>query len=65
MTAFEGLLNDDEMASVLTYIRNSFGNKASAIQPNQVKKIRAKLKGQTDLYTPEDLLKEHPHSAGK
>ncbi|YCM44657.1 PVC-type heme-binding CxxCH protein [Verrucomicrobiaceae bacterium 227] len=62
MTAFEGLLNDDEMASVLTYIRNSFGNKASAVQPGDVKRVRADLKGKVDLFTPADLLKEHPHA---
>ena len=26
MTPFENMLNDEEMAAVLTYIRNSFGN---------------------------------------
>ena len=62
MTAFEGLLNDDEMASVLTYVRNSFGNKASPIRPGQVKKIRDELKGKSDLLNPDELLKQHPHA---
>jgi mono/diheme cytochrome c family protein/glucose/arabinose dehydrogenase len=62
MTAFEGLLNDEELSSVLTYIRNSFGNKASAIQPGDIKKVRAELKGRVDLFTPEELLKLHPHA---
>ncbi|MES2653348.1 MAG: cytochrome c [Bacteroidota bacterium] len=35
-------LTDQEVADVLTYVRNSFGNKASAITPVQVKTIRAK-----------------------
>lgn len=65
MTAFEGLLNDEEMASVLTYIRNSFGNKASSIQSDEVKRVRAELKGRVDLFQPEELLKLHPHAAGK
>ena len=34
-------LTDLEIADVLTYIRNNFGNKASAITPAQVKAIRA------------------------
>jgi mono/diheme cytochrome c family protein len=34
-------LTDQQIADVLTYIRNSFGNKASAITPAQVKAIRA------------------------
>jgi len=61
MTPFEGLLTDREVAGVLTFVRNSFGNKASVISPKQVQKIRAKLKGQPDLLDPAKLLKEHPH----
>jgi mono/diheme cytochrome c family protein len=34
-------LTDLQIADVLTYIRRSFGNKASAITPAQVKAIRA------------------------
>ena len=34
-------LTDQEIADVLTYVRNSFGNKASAINASEVKKVRA------------------------
>jgi mono/diheme cytochrome c family protein len=37
-------LKDGEIADVLTYIRNSFGNKASAVTEAEVKKERAALK---------------------
>jgi mono/diheme cytochrome c family protein len=37
-------LKDDEIANVLTYIRNSFGNKASVITVADVKKVRAAKK---------------------
>ena len=37
-------LTDQQIADVLTYIRNSFGNKASAVIPAQVKAVRAKTK---------------------
>jgi mono/diheme cytochrome c family protein/glucose/arabinose dehydrogenase len=60
MTPFESLLNDDEIASVLTYVRNSFGNKASPIRPGDVKKVRAEIKGKVGLYSPDELLKQHP-----
>ena len=30
-------LSDQEIADVLTYIRNSFGNKASAVKVSEVK----------------------------
>lgn len=37
-------LKDQEIADVLTFVRNSFGNKASAITAAEVKAIRAKTK---------------------
>ena len=60
MTPFESLLNDDEVASVLTYVRNSFGNKASPIRPDDVKKVRDETKSKEGLYSPDELLKAHP-----
>ncbi|QJW89274.1 c-type cytochrome [Spirosoma taeanense] len=60
MTPFGGLLKDDEIAAVLTYVRNSFGNKAPAILPDQVKKVRAATEKKTDFYSPDQLLREHP-----
>jgi len=60
MTPFGGLLKDEEMAAVLTFVRNSFGNRASAISPDKVKEVREATKGKTGFYTPEELLKVHP-----
>lgn len=59
MTPF-GMLSDKEVADVLTYTRNSYGNKASAITPEEVAKIREATKGMTGFYQMEELLKEHP-----
>lgn len=39
MPSFEKVLNEQQMADVLTYIRNSFGNKADAISVLQVKEV--------------------------
>ena len=61
MTPFEGLLNDDEVAAVLTFVRNSFGNQASAISPDQVSAVRAATEDKTGFYSPEELLQQHPH----
>lgn len=36
------VLNDQEVADVLTYVRNSFGNKASAVSVAEVKLMRKK-----------------------
>ena len=60
MTPFAGMLNDDEVAAVLTYVRNSFGNKASVISPDQVKKVRQETKEKSGFYSPDELLKVHP-----
>ncbi|WP_143092902.1 c-type cytochrome, partial [Arsenicibacter rosenii] len=61
MTPFGGLLNDQEVAAVLTYVRNSFGNKAPAISAAQVKKVREATKSKQDFYTPQQLAAEHPN----
>lgn len=37
-------LTDQQVADVLTYVRNNFTNKASAVTPAEVKAVRAKLK---------------------
>ena len=34
---------DEQMAAVLTYVRNSFGNKAPAVKPEQVKMLRSEI----------------------
>ena len=60
MTPFGGMLKDDEIAAVITYVRNSFGNKAPAVSAARVKKVREETKGKTGFYSPEELLKEHP-----
>ena len=37
-------LSDEQIADVLTYVRKSFGNKASAVTPAEVAAVRAKTK---------------------
>lgn len=60
MTPYEGMLNDTEIAAVLTYVRNSFGNKASPISPDLVKVVREEVKGKEGFWSPTELLKMHP-----
>jgi mono/diheme cytochrome c family protein/glucose/arabinose dehydrogenase len=60
MTPFGGLLKDDEVAAVLTYVRNSFGNTGPAISPEKVKQVRKAIESKKDFYSPKELLKEHP-----
>lgn len=44
MPAFKDDLNDADLASVLTYIRTSWGNKGAPVTPASVAAARAKLK---------------------
>ncbi len=60
MTPFEGMLNDEEVAAVLTYLRNSFGNKGNAVSAEKVKKVRSEISKKKGFYSPEELLKQHP-----
>lgn len=40
----QNYLKDDQIADVLTYVRNSFGNTSSAVTAADVKEVRASLK---------------------
>jgi len=65
MTPYGGMLNDKEVAAVMTYVRNSFGNESSAISPDKVKAVRAAIKDKTGFYSPTELLQEHPMESGE
>ncbi len=54
MTPFK-MLSDDELAAVLTFVRNTFGNRASIVTPKAVATVRAKTAGQKTFYTPAEL----------
>ncbi len=53
------MLKDEEIAAVLTYVRNEWGNSAPPITAEQVAKIRAETASQTTPYT-QDALKAIP-----
>ncbi len=36
-------LTDDQVANVLTYVRNSFGNQGAPVNPDEVKRVRATI----------------------
>ena len=61
MTGLGQLMNDDEVAAVLTYVRQSFGNNLPVVKAAQVKKVRAEIKDKNNApYTVEEVLKQHP-----
>ncbi len=55
MPAMGAALPDDDLAAVLTYIRQSWGNKASEITPDQVKKIRSEVGNRSQPLTAAEL----------
>lgn len=44
-----GSLTDSQIADVLTYIRNAWGNSASAVSPSEVATVRASVKGRPPM----------------
>ncbi len=60
MTAFRDLLNDQDVADVLTFVRNTWGNKASPIDAETVARVRAETSSRTTFWKPEELEKLHP-----
>jgi len=60
MLGFGGMINDEEAAGVLTYVRQSFGNNLPAVTPERVAQVRAKTEKRSDFYMVEEILKEHP-----
>lgn len=68
MAPLEATLDDAKLSAVLSYVRNSFGNKASAITADQVKEWRAKYKDRKDPYSRAELAeftKKHEEEAKK
>ena len=55
MAPLGGALDDEKLAAVLTYARNSFGNSASQITPEQVAKVRKEQEGKTEMLKRAEL----------
>lgn len=52
-----GSLDDESVASILTYIRREWGHDASPIAPGTVGGVRSALKGREDSWSAEELMK--------
>ena len=55
MPGFGRLLSDQEVAAVATYIRNSFGNEAPEVIPEEVAGMREASAGRTSPWTETEL----------
>lgn len=52
--------NDTYIASVISYIRNDFGNKASFVYPDYIAQVRAQTKNRKNPYPYAELIQEVP-----
>ena len=59
MQGFAGMLNDQETAAVISYVRQSFGNDLPPVTPAQVAKVRGQTQARADFYMVEEIMKEH------
>ncbi|HEX2747823.1 MAG TPA: c-type cytochrome [Verrucomicrobiales bacterium] len=60
MMGFGPLLNDEELAAVLTYVHQSFGNDLPVVKAAEVAKVRDAVKDRAIFYMVDEILKEHP-----
>ena len=60
---YQVIVGDKEVAAVLTYVRNRWGNQADRVTPEEVAVVREATKDRKIFYNPEELLKEHPFPA--
>lgn len=65
MMGFAGLLKDDEVAAVITYVHQSFGNDLPPVTAAEVAKVREATKDRANFYMVDEILKEHPLEAKK
>jgi mono/diheme cytochrome c family protein len=51
------VFDDEQIASIMTYVRREWGHTASPVDPSEVKSIRSQYPGREDMWTVKDLLK--------
>jgi mono/diheme cytochrome c family protein len=65
MTGFEGILTDEEIAAVITYVKIQFGNPkglSKIVDPANVARVREEVKDKTGFYMVDEILEMHPHN---
>jgi putative membrane-bound dehydrogenase-like protein len=53
-------LSDGDIASVLTYVRQAFGNDAAAVEEAEVRTVRQRTRGRRDMWKAEELVPLEP-----
>jgi mono/diheme cytochrome c family protein/glucose/arabinose dehydrogenase len=65
MIGFGPLDSDEDIAAVISYVRQSFGNDLNFVKAEDVKRIREQTKDRNIFYMVDEILKEHPLEAKK
>ena len=60
MIGFGPLDTDEEIAAVISYVRQSFGNDMDFVKPSEVARVREATKDKNIFYMVDDILKENP-----
>lgn len=60
MVRWKDVLSDKEVAQVATYVRQAWGNSATAVTPEAVAKIREETASRSAAWTADELLKIAP-----
>jgi mono/diheme cytochrome c family protein len=56
MPPWRDITSDEEIAAILTYVRQAWGNNASPVKPEQIKEIREKTSDRGTQWTAPELL---------
>ena len=51
------VFDDDQIASILTYVRREWGHTASPVEPGSVKSVRAETEKREEAWSEAELLK--------
>jgi mono/diheme cytochrome c family protein len=60
MMGFGPLLKDEEVAAVISYVNQSFGNNLPMVKVEDVKRVRTETESRAIFYMVDEILKEHP-----
>lgn len=59
-----GALTDDQLSKIVSYVRDVWGGKGTAVSANDIKAQRAVSKDRAEMWTADELLKLYPLSSG-
>jgi len=58
MPPSKAFVNDEEVAALVTYLRDAWGNNASAVTPQQVAQVRQATADRTSPWTEAELMQK-------